>query len=98
MFGLGFTEILVIAVIILIVVKPEDLPGVMKKFGKSYGDVKKTCNEVKKMKDDFVKLADTNIDIESVLTGAPKKIITNELKGTTVTKNTKESKSITETK
>jgi len=62
MFGLGFTEILVIIVIIIVVMKPEDLPGLFKKVGKGYGDVKKTVNEVKQLKDDFVSLADVDLD------------------------------------
>jgi len=70
MFGLGFTEILVILIIIIVAVKPEELPGVMKKFGKSYGEVKKTCSEVNKIKDDFVKLADA--DIETLIMEQPK--------------------------
>lgn len=65
MFGLGFTEILVIAVVILIFVKPENLPGLVKKAGKSYGDFKHTMDDVQKMKEEFVKLADT--DIKSAL-------------------------------
>ena len=58
MFGLGFTEIIIILVVILVVVKPEDLPKFFKKIGKFYRELKKTCSDVNKMKDDFIKLAD----------------------------------------
>jgi len=58
MFGLGFTEIIIILVVILVVVKPEDLPKLFKKIGQLYRELKKTCSDVNKMKDEFVKLAD----------------------------------------
>ncbi|WP_320047734.1 twin-arginine translocase TatA/TatE family subunit [uncultured Ilyobacter sp.] len=58
MFGLGFTEIIIILVVILVVVKPEDLPKFFKRIGQLYSELKKTCSDVNKMKDDFIKLAD----------------------------------------
>lgn len=61
MFGLGITEIFVIVVIVIVLIRPEDLPGFFKSMGKSYGEIKKTCNEAKKMKDDFINLAETDI-------------------------------------
>ena len=61
MFGLGITEIFVIVVIIIVVVRPEDLPGFFRSIGKSYGEVKKTANEAKKIKDDFISLAETDL-------------------------------------
>jgi len=85
MFGLGFTEIIVILIIVIVAVKPEDLPNLMKKVGKSYGDVKKTCSEVSKMKDDFVKLAD--VDIETIVKEKAKTALTD----TKDKENTKES-------
>lgn len=41
MFGLGFTEIIIILVVILVVVKPEDLPKFFKKIGQLYRELKK---------------------------------------------------------
>lgn len=58
MFGLGFTEIIIILVVILVAIKPEELPGFFRKIGKLYHELKKTCSDVNKMKDDFIKLAD----------------------------------------
>lgn len=59
MFGLGFMEIIVILVVVMVMVKPEDLPNFIKSVGNSYGELKNTVTEVKKIKDDFLELADT---------------------------------------
>jgi sec-independent protein translocase protein TatB len=73
MFGLGLTEIVVIVIVVLIVVKPQDLPSFFKSVGKSYGEVKKTCNDVKDMKDEFIKLAE--VDVKKVAAEHSKKIL-----------------------
>lgn len=66
MFGLGFIEIIVIGIVVLLAVKPEDLPNFVKKIGKSYKELKNTIREVNKMKEDFVKIADKDIKQEVV--------------------------------
>ena len=40
MFGLGFWEIAVIAVVIIIVIKPSDLPRMIRRAGRFFGQVK----------------------------------------------------------
>ncbi|QRN85288.1 twin-arginine translocase TatA/TatE family subunit [Clostridia bacterium] len=66
MFGLGFIEIIVIGIVVLLAVKPEDLPNFVKKIGRSYKELKNTISEVNKMKEDFVKIADKDIKQEIV--------------------------------
>ncbi len=47
MFGLGFSEILVIAVVILLVVGPEKLPEFMQMLGKNIRKVRNASDELK---------------------------------------------------
>ncbi len=41
MFDVGFSELLVIALVALLVIGPEQLPGVMLKFGRFVGGIKR---------------------------------------------------------
>jgi len=45
MFDLSLSEIIIIVVITLIVVKPEDVPGIMRSLGKALGKVKEMARE-----------------------------------------------------
>lgn len=49
MFSLSFGEILVIGAVLLILVKPEELPGILRKIGKLFGEAKKIKEELKQM-------------------------------------------------
>ncbi len=69
MFGLGMSEIVLIAVIALLVIGPKKLPEVAKALGKGFGEFKKAMNEFK----DAV-----NIDVEE----SDKKDKTENLKNT----------------
>ena len=83
MFTLGLTEIIVIVIVIIIIIKPEDLPRFLKKTSRFYGEIKKSYNEVTKIKEDFIKIAETNDEINNIKTEKilktpikePKKII-----------------------
>ena len=46
MFGLGFWEIAIIALVILIFAKPEDLPKILRKIGYYYGKLKEMGRSV----------------------------------------------------
>jgi sec-independent protein translocase protein TatB len=46
MFGLGFWEIAIIALVTLIFVKPEDLPKILRKIGYYYGRIKEIGRSV----------------------------------------------------
>lgn len=48
MFGLGFSELLVIMVIALIVIGPEKLPGIAKAMGKGYAEFRKALDDIQK--------------------------------------------------
>ena len=47
MFDIGFTEMLVIAVVALIVIGPEKLPGVARTLGHLFGRMQRYVNDVK---------------------------------------------------
>lgn len=47
MFGLGFSEILVIGVLALILLGPEQLPDLARKLGRFINDLKKTTDGLK---------------------------------------------------
>jgi sec-independent protein translocase protein TatB len=48
MLGLGFWEIAVIGVLLLVVVGPERLPHVMRWAGRTYGMVRRTADELRR--------------------------------------------------
>ena len=58
MLGIGMPELIVIAVIALIVIGPEKLPGLAKTFGRMFGELKKATNEFKETMEVESKLAD----------------------------------------
>ncbi len=47
MFDIGFTELLLVFVVTLLVVGPEKLPGVARKMGRFLGQIKRTFNQIK---------------------------------------------------
>jgi len=47
MFGLGMTELILIAIVALIVIGPKKLPEVAKSIGKGYGEFKRSFSEFK---------------------------------------------------
>jgi Tat protein translocase TatB subunit len=58
MLGIGMPELIVIAVIALIVIGPEKLPGLAKTFGRMFGELKKATNEFKDTMEVESKMAD----------------------------------------
>ncbi|MEE8573977.1 MAG: twin-arginine translocase TatA/TatE family subunit [Thermodesulfobacteriota bacterium] len=64
MFGLGFTELIVIVVIALLAIKPEKLPEVAKSVGSIFSELKRAGDDIKKsITDDpnVIKGADTPV-------------------------------------
>ena len=65
MFGIGFSEIVIILIIIILFVKPDDIPNFVKKVGKVFGQLKRSYDilidtvrnlerkEIKPLKDAF---------------------------------------------
>jgi Tat protein translocase TatB subunit len=58
MLGIGMPELIVIAVIALIVIGPEKLPGLAKTLGRIFGELKKATNEFKDTMEVESKMAD----------------------------------------
>ena len=58
MLGIGMPELIVIAVIALIVIGPDKLPGLAKTLGRIFGELKKATNEFKETMEVESKMAD----------------------------------------
>ena len=61
MFGIGFSELVVIAVVALIFVGPKRLPEVMKQAGKFFVHIRRTANDVRGTFDQVVKEAEEEL-------------------------------------
>lgn len=61
MFGIGFSELVVIAIVALIFVGPKRLPEVMKQAGKLFVHVRRTANDVKGTFDQVVREAENEV-------------------------------------
>ncbi len=66
MFGIGMPELIVIAVIALIVIGPEKLPGLAKTLGRMFGELKKATNEFKETMEVESKLTDVKKAFEDL--------------------------------
>jgi Tat protein translocase TatB subunit len=58
MLGIGMPEMILIAVIALIVIGPDKLPGLAKTLGRIFGELKKATNEFKETMEVESKLTD----------------------------------------
>ena len=58
MFGIGFSEIVLIFLVIIIFVRPDDLPSFLRNAGRFYGKAKKLYNEIIQVKDRIIKEID----------------------------------------
>jgi sec-independent protein translocase protein TatB len=78
MFGIGFFELLVIAVFALVFVGPKKLPEVMRQAGKFFVHIRRTANDVRSTFDQVVKDAEDEIrreeaeHVKALLASAPK--------------------------
>lgn len=61
MFGIGFTELIVIAVVALVVVGPKRLPDVMKQAGRFFVQMRRTANDVRSTFETVVRDAEDEI-------------------------------------
>jgi len=55
MFGIGFSELLVILCIVMLLVRPKDLPKVFRTLGKLVGKVKGLYDEIISIKERIIK-------------------------------------------
>jgi sec-independent protein translocase protein TatB len=58
MLEVGWSELLVIAIILIVVVGPKDLPGMMRTFGKMMGRVRSMANEFRSQFDEAMREAE----------------------------------------
>jgi sec-independent protein translocase protein TatB len=58
MFDIGWSEILVIAVVAIVVVGPKELPRMLRSFGKTMGTVRRTANDFKRQFDEALREAE----------------------------------------
>jgi Sec-independent protein translocase protein TatA len=64
MFGIGFPELVVIFLVVIIFIRPDDLPAFFRKLGALYGKAKRAYDEVAEMKDDFVRAVNEAASLE----------------------------------
>ena len=58
MFGIGWTELLIIAIVAIVVVGPKDLPRLMRTFGHYAGKLRRMANEFKQQVDEAMREAE----------------------------------------
>lgn len=82
MFGIGFSELIVIAIVALIFVGPKRLPEVMRQAGKLFVHVRRTANDVKGTFDQVVREAEDDIrrqeseEMRQLMSGTAKPVTT----------------------
>ncbi len=64
MFDIGWSEILVIAVVAIVVVGPKELPRMLRAFGKTMGQVRRTANDFRRQFDEALREAERDADLE----------------------------------
>jgi Sec-independent protein translocase protein TatA len=71
MFGIGVSELVIIALVVIIFIRPKDYPEFFRKAGRAWAKIKKTMKEVTAIKDEFVKQIDevAKLDVEPELPG-----------------------------
>ena len=71
MFDLGWPEMLVIAIVLIVVVGPKDLPKMLRTFGKTTSSLRKMAGDFRKQFDEALKEAELD-DIKSTIDSARK--------------------------
>jgi sec-independent protein translocase protein TatB len=69
MFDIGWSELVVLAIVAIVVVGPKELPGMLRTFGKAMGGLKRTANEFRAQFDEAVRqseLESLRAEVESV--------------------------------
>ncbi|WP_420393983.1 Sec-independent protein translocase protein TatB [Acuticoccus sp.] len=66
MFDIAWTEILVVAVIAILVVGPKELPGMLRAFGKTFGQVRRTAREFQSTFNDALREAERQAKLDDV--------------------------------
>ena len=71
MFDIAWTEMLVIAVVLIVVVGPKELPGMLRTFGKTMTRMRSMANDFRRQFDDALKEADLD-DLKNLADDARK--------------------------
>lgn len=86
MFDIGWTELLVVATVAIIVVGPKDLPRMLRTLGRTMGQVRRMSNEFRRQFDDALRdaersagLDETRKDIQAMAKANPLKDIQKDL-------------------
>ncbi len=66
MFGIGPMEAIIIALVAVIFVGPDKLPGVLKKFGRFYVQAKRHANDVKSSFDQAIHEAERDLELDRI--------------------------------
>ena len=64
MLDIGWSEILVIAVVAIVVVGPKELPRMLRSFGKTMGSVRRMSNDFKRQFDEALREAERGAGLE----------------------------------
>jgi sec-independent protein translocase protein TatB len=64
MFDIGWSEILVIAVVAVVVVGPKELPRMLRSFGKTMGTVRRMSNHFKRQFDEALREAEREAGLD----------------------------------
>jgi sec-independent protein translocase protein TatB len=64
MLDIGWTELVVIAVVAILVVGPKDLPRMLRSFGNTMGQLRRSANEFKRQFDDALREAEREADLD----------------------------------
>jgi sec-independent protein translocase protein TatB len=65
-FDIAWTEILLIAVIAILVVGPKELPGMLRAFGKTFGQVRRTARDFQNTFNDALREAERQAKLDEV--------------------------------
>ncbi len=71
MFDIGWPEMMVIAVVLIVVVGPKDLPKMLRNFGKTTSNLRRMAGDFRKQFDDALKEAELD-DVKSTIDAARK--------------------------
>ncbi|MDR0554257.1 MAG: hypothetical protein LBG76_05605 [Treponema sp.] len=63
MFGIGLSEILIVCLVIIIFIRPNDLPKFLRTMGRLYGKARKIYRELASMKDQIIREIDTGSEV-----------------------------------
>ena len=78
MFGIGLSEILVVALLVLLCVGPRQLPELMRQFGRIFVRVRRMGSEVRSTFDSVIRDAEQELDLEARLKEELKKSLTSD--------------------